>query len=391
MSNNLIHKSGEGLLSSIVTFDSAPADGIMHLGIGQPSADLLPVELMKTASDAFFAEAQPLDLNYGELMGDQRFRQSLAGLLSREYGAQADAETLVVTAGNSQALGFVCERFTQKGDVVFVEEPTYFLAHQIFRDYDLQIVGIPMDAQGMDVDFLQQALKTHQPVLLYTIPAFHNPGGQTLSAERRQRIIELSQQHGFVIAADEVYQMLYYADPPPAAFGTMIDQAPIVSMGSFSKILAPGLRLGWLQAAGETLAQIKRSGVLNSGGSFNHLASHLARKAIDLGLQEEHIRFLRQAYGSRLRAMDTALQEHLGNLATWHLPDGGYFFWLKLPDSFDCSALKTQAHEYKTGFQAGAVFSCNGELQNYLRLSFAHYNEAEITQGIERLAQLLRR
>lgn len=378
-------------MSSIVTFDSAPADGIVHLGIGQPSADLLPVGLLKTASDAFFAEAQPLDLNYGELMGDHRFRQSLAGLLSREYGAQADADTLVVTAGNSQALGFICERFTRNGDVVLVEEPTYFLAHQIFRDYGLQIVGIPMNEQGMDIDFLQRALKTHQPALLYTIPSFHNPGGQTLSAERRQRIVELSRQHGFVIAADEVYQMLYYADPPPAAFGTMIDQAAIVSMGSFSKILAPGLRLGWLQAAGETLEQIKHSGVMNSGGSFNHLASHLARKAIDLGLQEDHIRFLRQAYGSRLRAMDAALQQHLGELATWQVPDGGYFFWVKLPDSFDCSELKIRAREYKTGFQAGAVFSCNGELRNYLRLSFAHYNETEISQGIERLAQLLHR
>jgi len=389
MSNNLLYQSGEGLLSSIVTFDSAPNEGVVHLGIGQPSADLLPLELMKAASDAFFAEAQPLDLNYGELMGDQRFRKSLAGLLSREYGAQADAETLVVTAGNSQALGFVCERFTQKGDVVFVEEPTYFLAHQIFRDYGLQIIGIPMDAHGMDVDYLQQALKRHQPALLYTIPSFHNPGGQTLSAERRQRIIELSQQHGFVIAADEVYQMLYYADPPPAAFGTMIEQAPIVSMGSFSKILAPGLRLGWLQASGETLEQIKRSGVMNSGGSFNHLASHLARKAIDLGLQEKHIRFLRQAYGSRLQTMNTALQQHLGDLATWHLPEGGYFFWLKLSEDIDCSELKKKAHEYKTGFQAGTVFSCNGNLRNYLRLSFAHYNETEISLGIERLAQLL--
>jgi len=374
----------------IDTFDSAPADGIVHFGIGQPSADLLPVELMKTASDAFFAEAQPMDLNYGELMGDQRFRQSLSGLLGREYGQPAEAETLVVSAGNSQALGFICERFTKNGDIVYVEEPTYFLAHQIFRDYGLQIVGIPMDAQGMDVDYLQQALKKHQPALLYTIPSFHNPGGQTMSVERRQRIVELSQRYGFVIAADEVYQMLYYAEPPPTAFGTMIEQAKIISMGSFSKILAPGLRLGWLQTAGETLERIGHSGVLNSGGSFNHFASHLARKAIDLGVLEEHLQYLRQAYRSRVQAMDTALRLHLSDLANWHLPEGGYFFWLELPPDYDCSEIRKQAHSYKVSFQPGAAFSCENGLQNCLRLSFAHYNETAISQGIERLARLLK-
>ena len=226
--------------------------------------------------------------------------------------------------------------------------------------------------------------------MLYTIPSFHNPGGQSMSAARRIRLVELSREYDFLVVADEVYQLLWYDQAPPAALGTMAEEGNVLSLGSFSKILAPGLRLGWIQTSPKLMARLLDSGAVNSGGSFNHFTSHIVRHAIDLGLQQTQLKDLRQTYRSRVQAMDTALNEHIGQLASWHRPEGGYFFWLKFSKAVDTTELRRQAGEYQTGFQPGENFSNNGGLRNYLRLSFAHYGEADIREGVARLGRLVR-
>jgi len=239
-------------LSKKVTFDGAPEPGTINFGVGQPSADLLPVELMRTAADDFLRSANPVDLNYGD--------ETLAAFLCGSYGTSVAAESLFVTAGNSQALDFVCALFTRPGDTVIVEEPSYFLAFKIFADHGLNIVSVPVDDEGMDIDRLEQELRRTRPKMLYTIPSYHNPGGQSMSAARRTRLAELSRGYDFLIAADEVYQLLWYKQAPPAALGTMAGQGNILSLGSFSKILAPGLRLGWMdgKAAGQRRRELRR-------------------------------------------------------------------------------------------------------------------------------------
>ncbi|HET6566064.1 MAG TPA: PLP-dependent aminotransferase family protein [Xanthomonadales bacterium] len=375
-----------------VTFDGAPPPGHINFGVGQPSADLLPVELLARASAEAMKVAEPYDFNYGEQPGDGRFRAALAKFLSQQYGQPAHPDSLLVTAGNSQALDFVCTRFTQTGDTVFVEEPSYFLAFQILRDHGLKLVSIPTDEHGMVVDQLEAELRKHQPKLVYTIPSFHNPGGQTLSLERRKQLLHLSQQHGFLIVADEVYQLLYFDQPPPPAFGSMVghpdENGTVLSLGSFSKILAPGLRLGWIQASANLIKHLLGSGIISSGGSLNHMSSHIARQALELGLQEQHLQFLRGEYAERAAAMDQALHQHLGKWAHWQKPSGGYFFWLELQESFDAVTLRRQAPEFKTGVQAGPVFSNSEQFTHCIRLSFAHYNPEQINEGIARLAAL---
>ncbi len=373
-----------------VVFDGAPPAGVINLGIGQPSIDLLPVSLLREASEDFLKTAQPLELNYGEKQGDIRFRESLAGFLSLKYGMEVSAESLMLTCGNSQALDFVCERFTQPGDTVFVEEPTYFLAFQIFRDHGLNIVPIAMDQDGLVIEVLEQALQRSKPALLYTIPSFSNPGGQTLSATRRKRLVDLSRKYNFVIAADEVYQMLPYFGEVPPALGSMIDQGNVVSMGTFSKIMAPGLRLGWIQAPEHLLEIALDSGWVNSGGSVNHFTSHIVRHAIDMGLQVPFIEQLRNSYRNRVLAMEQSLQQHLSNYACWSRPDGGYFFWLEMVEGIDVQTLRNRAFDYGVGFQPGHVFGSTGDYKNHIRLSFAHYNEAEIHSAVGRLASILR-
>ena len=376
------------VVNAPVTFDGAPPPGTINLGIGQPSADLLPVNLVRQASESFFASAQPFELNYGVIQGDARFLDSLAEFLTTCYGSATTPESLLVTGGNSQAIDLVSTVFAKPGDTVFVEEPSYFLAFQIFRDHDLKIVGIPMDDDGPCIDELGQALAKVTPAFLYTIPSYHNPTGRCSTEARRQRIVELAQEHDFRIVADEPYQLLYYEDAPPRAYGTMTESETVLSLGSFSKILAPGMRLGWIQTSDALREKILANGFINSGGSINHISSHIVRHAIDNGLLDSHLEKLRSAYRCRVAAMDEALHQQFDGLAEWSRPDGGYFFWLRFDESENTAPLKDKARERKTGFQAGTVFSSKGELRNFIRLCFAHYDEDDICEGVARMRSL---
>ncbi len=372
-------------MSGTVTYDGAPAAGTIDLGIGQPSADLLRVDMLRQASESFFSDAHPFELNYGVLPGDERFLESLAGYLREGYDATVTPQSLFVTGGNSQALDLASTVFSKSGDTVFVEEPSYFLAFQIFRDHGLTVVGVPIDENGMQIDVLEALLIEHDPAFIYIIPSYHNPGGHCMNSERRLRLIELSQQHGFLILADEVYQLLYYYDEPPPAFGTMIESDTVLSLGSFSKILAPAMRLGWIQTGPGLRKRLLDNGFIISAGSTSHYSSHIVRHAIDLGLLRTHVSEIRRTYGNRVEAMQDSLQSQFGDLATWQRPGGGYFFWLRFDDDVDTAPLRDKARELQTGFQPGSDFSSAGRLSNFLRLSFAHYDEDDIRKGIARI------
>lgn len=377
-------------MSGAPAFDEPPAPGVINFGVGQPSPDLLPVELLREASAEFLAGAEPLDLNYGAIEGDERFRASLAGFLSRAYGFAVEPAALFLSGGNSQALDFVCQRFARPGDTVLVEDPTYFLAFQVFRDHGLEPVGVPLDGRGLDLDRFEWALRRHRPRLVYTIPSYHNPSGELLGHERRERLASLSEEHGFIIVADEVYQLLHYRDPPPPPMAAWAERGRVLSLGSFSKILAPGLRLGWIQTSADLVKELRASGWVGSGGAINHFTSLVVRQAIESGRQERFIGHLREAYRERVETMDQALREQLGDYARWRVPEGGYFFWLKLAGEVAAAPLRARARAARTGFQPGELFSCAGHFRDCLRLSFAHYRPDEIRTGVERLAGVLR-
>jgi DNA-binding transcriptional MocR family regulator len=353
-----------------------------------PSADLLRTDMLRKASESFFNEAHPFELNYGVLQGDERFLESLAGYLSDGYDTSVSAESLFVTAGTSQGLDLVSTTFSKSGDTVFVEEPSYYLAFKIFRDHGLNIVSVPIDEDGLRLDELEEMLKEHSPAFVYTIPSYHNPGGQCLSAERRSRLVELSAQYGFLIVADEVYQLLHYYEKPPPALGTLIETDTVLSLGTFSKILAPAMRLGWIQTGPGLRRRLIENGFVASGGSVNHYTSHIVRHAIDLGLQSELVQKLRRTYRSRVEAMQEALESLFSELATWKKPEGGYFFWLKFEEGIDTTPLREKAKELETGFQPGSVFSNDGSLKNFMRLCFAHYDEDGLREGIARIRRV---
>lgn len=377
-------------MNTIRTTQVDPTTDRIDFGIGQPGFDLLPHDILQRAAAARFAEGDTELLNYGFEQGDGRFRQALAAFLTRHYGIPVSAEELMITAGASQALDLICTLFTQPGDTVFVEEPSYFLALRILReDHRLNVVSLPVDENGLIVDVVEAALAQQRPVFLYTIPTFQNPTGYTLSQERRQRLVALSQVHDFMIVADEVYHLLHYGEPPPLPLASYGNRANVLSMGSFSKILAPGLRLGWIQAAPDRVQRFVRCGLVDSGGGLNHFTSNIVRVALQQGWQDGYLHDLRAIYRQRIEIMHESLASHLGGRLHYTMPRGGYFFWSELLSGANTSELLAPAHGQGVGFVPGIRFSSQDGLHRYFRLSFAHYSAEIIQEGIARLGNVL--
>lgn len=370
-----------------------PQQGVINFGIGQPDPKLLPLEEFQKASDHRLSKGDRDFLNYGYELGDGYFRQALANLLSGPYGKEVNPDHLFTTGSASHALDLICTMYTQAGDVVLVEEPTYFLVYQIFEDHGLQVVGVPFGENGYDFEALETAVRTHNPKFFYTIPTFQNPSTHNIPFDQKKQLVKLSQKHGFLIVADEVYQLLGYSETPPRPFANLIESETVLSVGSFSKILAPGLRLGWIQAAPAIVNRFAELGMLISGGGVTQYTSNIVRSVIELGLQESYLQKLKEVYGRRVNLMDSLLRNYFGTHADelYQKPGGGFFFWLTFPEGVDLRPLVKKAQSLKTGFHPGTMFSTEGRFQNCMRLSFTYFSDEEIETGMSRLLPLLPR
>jgi 2-aminoadipate transaminase len=361
--------------------------GFIDLGVGNPQPELLPLPMLHDAARDRLSRGDNDFLQYGAEQGDGYFRDALAKFLAPRYGFPVSHDDLFVTAGNSSALDLLCSLFTKPGDTVFVEEPTYFLALRIFADHDLNIVSIRTDETGLSIDALTDALRESTPKFLYTIPVFHNPGGHTLPEEKRKRILELAEKHGFLIFADEVYQFLAYTQEPPKPFGAYIDSDRMIAMNSFSKILAPGLRLGWIQTHPSIMHRLNTCGLMDSGGGMNPFTSVIVQRLVENGGLEKNISTLVNIFRERVRVMDQALQTHLPQ-AHFTVPHGGYFFWVKAP-GVDAQELREKAQSHQVGLRPGILFSSQAGLRDYMRLSVSFYESGQIEEGILRLRNCL--
>lgn len=364
-------------------------DRMIDLGVGQPAISLLPLEAMKTAAEHRLSQGDPSPLQYGTEQGNGYFRQALAQFLSQGFYTTVDPDELFITAGATYGLDLICTYFAQPGDTIFVEEPTYFLALHIFADRRLNIVSLPVDQNGLIIEALEEKLAEHRPAFVYTVPTFHNPSSVTLSAPRRERLAGLSEEHKFLIVADEVYHLLAYTVTPPPPLKTYDRGETVLSLGSFSKILAPGLRLGWIHAARPLLKRLTRSGLLLSSGGLNPFTSSLVLSTLELGLQDDHLRFLKNTYRHRSAVLSDALQEFLPPATTFSEPQGGFFIWLSLPAGMDTGKLRQVARPKNVNFQPGVNFSSRQGLQNCMRLCFVYYGSEDLREGVRRLAGVL--
>ena len=362
--------------------------GRIDLGIGQPDLRLLPLAELQAAADHRFRLGDPWFLQYGPGRGSLPFLEKLAGFLTEGYGIEVNPERLLINGGASHGLDLILSRYTREGDTVFVEDPTYFHALKIFQARHLQVVGIPMDGDGLSVSALEEALQHHQPKLLYTIPVHHNPTGRTLPVERRQRLIELAQDRDFLVVADEVYQLLTYEGsvPPPLQ---ILDPDRVVSLSSFSKVLAPGFRLGWCDARPDRIAELERCGVLRSGGGVSPVVAAQVESALELGVLSEYLERLRRVYRSRARTLFSALKAELHPSIRFQSARGGFFIWIELPTPTDTLVLRDQARAAGSGFLPGALASVDGQTDRWARVSFTYFDEDELVEAVRRLAPVL--
>lgn len=371
-------------------------EGVIDLGWGHPSPRLHPTEAIQAAANHALANGSVTALQYGATQGYGPLLGSLAAFLSGEaaYGMQVEPEDLFISSGASQALDLATTLFASTGDTVFVEEPSYYLIESIFRDHGLNVVGVPTDEDGLRIDALEAMLADEavpSPALLYIIPTYQNPSGAVLTAERREKLVGLAAEHGFTVLADEVYQLLHYGPPPPSplvAYDTS-EKGCVLSIGSFSKILGPGLRLGWVQAKPSLIDRFSGAGMVISGGGVSHFTSVIAHATLELGLLQENILKLRQTYAGRVEAIGGSLQKHLGDAVDYAAPGGGYFAWLRLNGGVDTDKLLPVAQEAGVSYRPGTAFSAHGGFTDRLRLAFALYEADQLDEGVKRLATAL--
>ncbi|MEP7112083.1 MAG: PLP-dependent aminotransferase family protein [Ilumatobacteraceae bacterium] len=367
-------------------------EGVIDLGVGQPNNAILPVDYVRRAAALQFTDS-PEFLQYGAEWGDGHHRVVLGAFLTEVYGTPVAPEQLFSTNGNSQALDMLCTVLTKPGDVVIVEDPTYFLAFQMFRDHGLEIRGVPIDSDGLDVDALRAEVASiraagKRVAFVYTIPAFQNPTGVTMSALRRRDLVDAAIADDVLIVADEVYHLLRFAQGPmPPAMSAYVNDGPVLSIGTFSKILAPGMRLGWIHGSVERLTSLADSGLILSGGGLNPVTSSLATAMLRMGWQQEYLEWLRVTFARRSATMIAALREQMPTWVEYDIPTGGYFAWLRLPLNVDGAAVRAEAKRHGVDLRHGAQFSPTGALGNHLRLSYAFYDDADIAEGVARLGR----
>ena len=375
------------------------SDGVVDLAIGQPQDAILPTAMLDAALARAGGRSIRYAWQYGHERGDGILRTELADFLEPRYGCPVDPDLMLVTNGNSQAIDLCCGVLGSPGATVFVEEPSYHLAMQIFRDHHLQLVGIPVDEHGLSIEALEDELTRHRPAFLYTIPAAQNPTGATLPSDRRRRLVQLAQQHGFLVVADEVYHLLRYTTdgPGPAAGSTAsgpepmaayVDSGVVLSLGTFSKILAPGLRLGWIQAARPLLERLEGRGFIISGGGLNPVPAAVVAQVLADGSAAQYLESLLDLFRGRVERMDAGLRAVLPDDVRWATPDGGYFFWLRFPDDVDTAALLPKARELGVGYAPGPRFSSRGGLTHHLRLSYAYYGDEQLAAAVQALGHV---
>jgi 2-aminoadipate transaminase len=370
--------------------------GIISFAGGFPDPALFDVEGIKESSNAVLTSNPGPVLQYGATEGYQPLREGISTFMANK-GATVTPEGLIVTTGSQQALDLIGKTMISPGDKVIVEAPTFLATIQCFRLYGAQLIGAPIDADGVDVDKLEQLIDEHKPKLVYLIPTFGNPSGATLSLERRKRILEIAVRTQTLIVEDDPYGELYFDKAPPPSMLALSEQVPgsrawLAHCGSFSKILSPGLRVGWLIAPAELLAKATMCKQFSDAHTSN-LTQATAAHYLTLNRLDAALKVVRTTYAERARVMAESLRRELGDAIAFNQPQGGMFFWAKLTGAqgkgSNAPEFAQRAIDKLVAFVPGAPFFAHDPDLSTLRLSFATADVSKIEEGIARLGQAL--
>jgi 2-aminoadipate transaminase len=365
---------------------------------GLPAPEVFPIEKFKEAADTVLTEMGESALQYGTTEGYQPLRELLA-CNAGKYGIKISADNVLITTGSQQALDLLGRIFINRGDRVLVESPTYLGAIQAWNVYGVKYVTIPFDDNGMQTELLESRLRTGIK-FIYVLPNFQNPTGVTLSRARRKQLVDMADKYGVPIVEDDPYGQLRYEGehlPPVVVLDDEMraKEVPIYSgnviyTSTFSKILAPGLRLAWVVAPTDVikkLVQAKQGCDLNTSTLNQYLVYEMAK---DKAWMKSHIRTIRETYKERRDVMIKALETYMPEGVSWTKPKGGLFLWVSLPKGMDTSEIFIKSVEEKVAFVSGAPFHPLGGGENTMRLNFSNSKPEMIQTGIQRLAKVIK-
>ncbi|AEE47905.1 PLP-dependent aminotransferase family protein [Cellulomonas fimi] len=360
---------------------------VVSLAGGMPFLDGLPMDVIGDLAQRVVATRGLQALQYGSGQGDETLREQILDVMRLE-GIDAHPDDVVVTTGSQQALDLVTRIFVDPGDVVVAEAPSYVGALGVFRAYQADVVHTPIDADGLVPEALEATLTElaaagRRVKLLYTVPNFHNPAGVSLAVARRSQVLEIAQRHGVLVVEDNPYGLLGFdVEPRPAI--RSLDDAGVIYLGSFSKTIAPGYRVGWVvapHAVREKLVLASESAILCPSNA-SQLAISTYLSTCDWRGQ---IKAYREQYRERRDAMVAALAEHLPE-ASWNVPDGGFYTWVRLPEGLDAKDMLPRAVTARVAYVPGTAFYFDGSGADHMRLSFCYPTPERIREGVRRLA-----
>ena len=370
--------------------------GSIPLFAGHPAHDLLPIAGIQRAVESLWRGGNVARMfDYGDEPGNPQLIEFLVERLNQVEDLGISRENLMIIGGSTWGVDMVCDHLTRAGDVVLVDAPSYRDALHIFRDHHLDIRDLPIDDDGVIVEDMARTLRSlaeagRAPKFYYVVPNFQNPSGITMSAARRRAIIELSRRYGFAIVEDDVYHDIRFDDKLPPSFYALAGGENVLRMGTFSKTLAPGLRLGWLIASAERIAGFTSSGVLTMGGGANPFTAAIVAEYCRSGEWEAHVRWLRGQYRHRRDIALAALDAAMPAGVSFTRPSGGYFIWLRLPSAVHVADLAERARRENVYFAPGTGFFVDpADGDHHLRLSFSFVPLDDLRAGIEILGGLI--
>jgi len=385
---------GSSVIRELLKLTEQP--DIISFAGGLPAPEVFPVQKFQEACNIVLEKYGAQALQYSTTEGYRPLREMIARHASR-YAVQLTADNILITSGSQQALDFIGRLFINRGDHIVVESPTYLGALQAWNAYGAQYIAVRADEHGMVIDELEEALRKG-PKFIYVLPNFQNPSGCTLSLERRKKLVELADKYGVPIVEDDPYGQLRYEGehlPPVVALDSQYRGSNgshytgnVIYLSTFSKLLAPGLRLAWMIAPPEVIRRFvmaKQAADLHTA-SFNQYVAYEVSKG---GFLDEHVKLIRAVYKERRDVMLEMMEEMFPPEVRWTRPQGGMFLWGIMPLGIDAAEVLKRAVERKVAFVPGAAFHPNGGGENTMRLNFSYCSPDTIREGITRLGTLL--
>ncbi|AFH42923.1 PLP-dependent aminotransferase family protein [Fervidicoccus fontis] len=367
---------------------------VISLAGGMPAPETFPVDIIGEITQEVIKNHAAQALQYGTTNGFTPLRNAIVEWMKKKYSIQISKDNLIITTGSQQALDLIGRVFINPGDVVIAEAPTYLSALQAFEYYKPEFVQIPLDDEGIRIDLLEEKLKELKSQgksvkFVYTISIFQNPAGVTMSEKRRKEILELASQYDFIIIEDNPYGELRYSGSPIRPIKSWDDDGRVLYLGTLSKVLAPGFRIGWIAGDPRFInkLEIAKQSVDLCTSTFNQV---IAWKYIEGGYLDKQIPKIVEFYKPRRDAMLKALEDFMPEGVKWTKPEGGMFIWVTAPEGIDTKLMFEKAVAKGVAYVPGEAFYAHREVKNAMRLNFTYVSEEKIREGISRLAETIK-